>query len=275
MSVVFFHIPRTGGSTIWHSLIQAATKRGVWIADLYYDSMQQYGEAHHAYDVLEKLGGLRVPRSSPNLLYHHHTRQNLTAILPPSENQYVTAVRDPVERFVSEIFLLKEGLINGKNHPHEAEKFGGKYFMDGWALEYYYEPEFYAAAANESLPIDELMLLAVERKVHENYYFNYFYSLLFGSTKEWASTYSGDPALIVKPLAREVKEKFAYIGIFPFMQRSVREISTLGGFQDFSSDALKHIENGSKKMPLARATRERLRDYFDLDYQFLDLIVNQ
>jgi hypothetical protein len=275
MSVVFFHIPRTGGSTIWHSLVKAAAKRGLWIGDLYSQSVQTYGDQFRAHDVLATIHGqlaaMNIPQSSPNVLYHHHTRQNITSQLPAGQNFYVTAVRDPVERFVSEVFHLRKALLDDRGRPREAGKPGAAESMRG---EHFYGTEFFNMLGSESVGTDELIQQVLKENLFSDYYINYFFSLLRGSVNNTESGYGGDTRLIFSVLMEEVREKFSYIGIYPFLDRSIAAICSLGGFSDNQvGNELVHIDNASGKPALMASTLADLRDYFSLDYQFLRGIV--
>jgi len=98
--LVFFHIPRTRGTSVWHQLAQFSDK-ALCCYDLNFETEQQYGLAIYARATLTRdLPKLRTPLDHP-LCIHHHVPVRLDDLLPGT--RYFAFFRDPVARFVSDL----------------------------------------------------------------------------------------------------------------------------------------------------------------------------
>jgi hypothetical protein len=55
MNIVFFHIPRTAGSSVWHSLVESFYEiENLGIGDTYFESFKKYGCVNHEVEILEE-----------------------------------------------------------------------------------------------------------------------------------------------------------------------------------------------------------------------------
>jgi hypothetical protein len=257
MAVVFFHLPRTGGSTVWHTSSHLAAQHGVPVTDLYHKSQVLRGSPHHPLDTLRdikaSLGG-----APPAGLIHHHSFQNLTAELPPDEHHYATILRDPVDRFVSEMFHLRGLMRQDKDLRAEI--------IASIAPE---GAEFLAALLDESAPPDKLVLIAAEQPYYQNYYLNAFWQFLFGDPAG-----PQDPPLmpewVIPALAYAVRSRFCLIGRFPDMHGMVRQMMSLAGLEDTANFQLVRVANGSAIPALLPETLARLRALHRMDYLFFE-----
>lgn len=278
MSTVFFDIPGTGGTAVWSNLAKIAESRSRMAADLYGQSVALFQDACHPVETLaildEHLAQTGIDRNDSRILYRHGTKQNISAWLSPEESQYVTILRDPVERFVSEIVALRARLASGGDRSEDGRcelPSGGKWNP----VEEYYSEAFYARAADPTVSIDDLLLSYIEDESHKNYYINYFFSLFWGNPAERESKYSGDCRCILPTLAHFVREKFTHIGIYPSIGKTLYEISTASGFRSPARNEMERRSQETALPPLLPATQNKLRAFSEFDYQFLELVFRQ
>lgn len=102
--LVFLHIPRTGGSNLWHSCAHswAENSDSLWILDLHHESRARFGNPNHASNVISVFRKL-ISEDKRNLFIHHHTNFGIWRLLGTSFD-YFTMLRDPVERYISNYF---------------------------------------------------------------------------------------------------------------------------------------------------------------------------
>jgi hypothetical protein len=73
--LVFYHIPRTGGSSIWHALAACAARAEVPIVDLFHQAREDYGSPEYVYNVLTERQKLLRNKYA---LIHLHTPHNIS-----------------------------------------------------------------------------------------------------------------------------------------------------------------------------------------------------
>ncbi len=115
--LVFFHIPRTGGSSIWHALAAAADVADVPIVDLFHLARQDYGCSDQAYSVLTERQQFVRERST---LIHLLTPHNIGYFFDAANVVYATVVRDPIDRFLSDMCHLREALPQSTDGDRET-----------------------------------------------------------------------------------------------------------------------------------------------------------
>jgi len=258
MAVVFLHLPRTGGSTVWHSAAHLAARHGVPAIDLFYHSERICGSPHQPLAALRdiKAGGAAPLQG----LIHHHSTRNITGELSPDEHHYATILRDPVERLVSDTFHLR-GLMR-RDAAFSAE-IAAATGPEG--------SEFLAALLDESVSPDRLVLLAAEQPCYKNYYLNSFWQFLFSDPAE-PQDLPPIPEWVIPALAFAVRSRFCLIGRFPDIHRMVGQMINLAGIEEEENFQLTHVANGSPTPALRPETLERLRVLNRAEYRFLEAL---
>ena len=264
MAVVFFHIPRTSGSTVWHSLARLAPENGIEIFDLYHRSQQLFSSPYYTLNALEDLHP-KIAANGPRAIVHHHTSQNITAALCPEHNKYVTILRDPAERLISETFHLSAILReNREGMQHEI-----KY------LDQLLSPAFLSKLADPSAAPDELVASAAAEPFYRNYYINAFWQLFFSTPKQDAPALQTVPETVLPAVAFAVANRFHFIGRFGRVEDSLRAISGLAGMTTKPEAQIVHIQNGSRIPPLRPETVELVRQLNKADYKFVERVMRQ
>ena len=155
--LVFFHIPRTGGSSVWHALAEKAELQGIPIIDLYHEAVVKFSDPSKT---IEAISDRQRFLRRTTCLIHHHTS---TKIQNYFDNQplYATVVRDPFDRFISDIKHLS---------AHKRSSKAG-------AIE---ELELMRDMADPSVDTRSLIDIYSRTDYFQNYYRNWFGSLLLG-----------------------------------------------------------------------------------------------
>ncbi len=260
MAVVFFHIPRTSGSSVWHSLTRRAVASGVGVFDLYAHARRLTGSP---YNTQAALGDIlaRGAGSVERGLFHHHTRRNICALLPPERHHYVTVLRDPVERFISEIFHLRAFVRNGPNFWSPERRH----------LRHLLSRPARAALGRRVVCPDELLLCAAAEPFYRDFYINSFWELMFGDEAAARAPFQSVGPEVAPRVAAAVRDRFAHIGRFSEVEGSVGAIAALAALPG-GADGVVRVKNGVGKPVLRAETLARLRAENAADYQFLAMI---
>lgn len=112
---VFCHIPRTGGSSIWHQLARLSGN-GLNIYDLFYETGQLYGgDLNFTRTVLNEDRNKLAAPMNYWLVVHHHIHIRIGDLFKVRRPVYITFIRDPLSRFVSDLRWNVRLFHDGKN----------------------------------------------------------------------------------------------------------------------------------------------------------------
>ncbi|WDU63941.1 hypothetical protein LRS56_05320 [Pseudomonas poae] len=270
--MIFLHIHRTGGSTLWHTLSNAATRQNHQVIDLYYESWAAFQNPFSTVDAIEKMNadGRQINWNDDALLIHHHTRQNIGNSLPSEALYYATIIRDPVDRFISEVFHIRKLLMEGAELTEEFSFYGGEFT---WYREVLGE-SLYTMFMQETVDPDELLIAASKCPYYQNFYFNVFWSALINDQSTFTPTYR--PSNITEgqrhKLVTAVREKFAYIGRYPQLKRAISAVAYLSGLSINPDADLVHVKNASNKPDIRPETLAILRKANEDEYLLLEML---
>ncbi|MFJ4142005.1 hypothetical protein [Pseudomonas sp. NPDC089734] len=265
MALMFFHIPRTGGSTVWHSLAGVAARQNKTIADLYHQSREITGHpfapeeaVQYFHDFLKQTGLC----FNEDVIYHHHTYQHVPYLLDSDQLQRVTLIRDPASRLVSEAFYMRRFIREEQAKIDAGEAPSEDYVVQ---REQYGEVLFHEMIAADVDP--DALVLGFARH-HQNYYLSYF-SHFVKSRYGW-ETFDEVSAL---GLAQEVRQLFIWIGQFPALGEFMQVCGLLADLDISVKQDMQHITNGSAAPELKEETLAQIRAINKLDYLFTDSLL--
>lgn len=270
--MIFFHIHRTGGSTVWQTLSKAAISQNRPVIDLYFESWMSNQNPFDTPSIIEKMvaDGMQIAWDSESLLVHHHTRQNIEQLLPNLSHTYATIIRDPVDRFISEVLHIRKLLMHGAaltdNFPfYEAEHV--------WYRNVLGEPLYRLFLMKDSDP-DELLTKASNCPYYKDFYFNTFWSALKGRNRSINPTHfmTAIDADRRRMLVDAICDKFFYIGQFPQLKRTISNIAYLTDLAINLETDLVHVDNKTTKPCLQPTTLDVLRRANEDEYLFLSML---
>ena len=222
-TVVFYHLLRTGGSSIWASLWYSAAQDSKHHWDLYHTARTRFGDNRLVYKAVqyEQENSGRQP-----CVIHHHIP---LAITPCTEvnTTATTIVREPIERFLSEVQHGMSLLAGEMDDVHKAGCISAENELlgSGWPAELI-----------ERVKRDHLSFLQTVEATQSYKHFNSYYQLWFArfcypqlSALSYQETYEKLPSLA--DLATKIMRNFSYIGRFPDIQRATLAMARLAGLR--------------------------------------------
>lgn len=255
---VFVHVPRTAGSSVWHHLAYQGADEQIGVYDIYHESIQRFGVPGCADrflpDVLRQI-------DMPDCFFHHHSRDSIFEIFDEYETVFATLLRDPVERFVSDVFhfrrFFRSAAATGR-------------LSDG--ITEYWSKTFTASLTNADLTVRELLDRASREPSFRNFYVDFFASFCWNVPRR-ASADSPVPvysAQEIRKLAEEMRRRFQVIGWFGSLQRSFSEIQQAFRLPSECAPLTNTINTGHDKPRLSPREWRRYASAFEADYQLLD-----
>ncbi|MEN1834256.1 hypothetical protein AAIM60_15320 [Pseudomonas lijiangensis] len=267
MALMFFHIPRTGGSTVWHSLAGVAARQNKIVADLYHQSREITGHPFAPQEAIQFFHDFLKQTNlcfDSDVIYHHHTYQHDPYLLGSDELQRVALIRDPATRLVSEAFHMRRFLLGDHENIAAGQPPSQEYEFH---RKLYSEELFRELIASEVDP-DALVLHFARH--HQNYYLSYFSGFLHPELVEGVTDEAG--ALGV---AREVGQAFMWVGQFPALGEFLQACGLLADLDISIEQDMQHVANGSSIPVLKEETLAQVRAINSLDYVFTDALLKK
>jgi len=256
--LVFYHIPRTGGSSIWHALAASAAGAEVPVVDLFHHAREDYGSSDCVYNVLTERQKLLRERSA---LIHLHTPHNISYFFEEFNILYATIVRDPVDRFISDVCHLRRTLSNMADAERQTLITSARW-----------QTAFADAMLAGNAPIDALLEMAAQEAFFRDYFYHHFYGLLCQKPLPQITYQLPQSSEDIRDLAEVVRTKFAYIGRFPQVADSYHRIAELFALpHDRDAEFAFHI-NKLDSHQIVPDRRERFAEAFRTSYELLSAL---
>lgn len=257
MNFLFIHIPRTGGSSIWHRLVALATQNGTGICDIYHESKITFGSPIRASRIItstrNRIGTMRC-------MFHHHTDEPILNAFEDNNVVCSTVVRDPVDRFISEVFHCRAFL---RSCPATNDFL--EYHIQHWGRPYV------EALLQEDKDPHQLLDIASRVAFYSNYYTLYFSTLLGMCPAGAALSWRGSTALNnVRELATLVESRISVIGRFDLLQSAFSQTVRLFEIGSGAEQLDLHMNRRACEASLSGSDRRRYRRIFSLDYHLLE-----
>lgn len=262
--LIFFHLAKTGGSSIWSALIAVASSMSpsVPIIDLYHNSRTHYHSVTDIHEVLEDFR--EFIRDNGRVLMHHHTAYPIGPFLD-RDPLYTTIIRDPVDRFISEVNHSRAVLRGEGDDLHQKGVIDPKVEMEGrgWSR------DLIEQAISDNVSFEKLLECALQEPSLVRYYYWNFYHLLLGRPDAYLPKSLPSELPPDEVLADLVRSKFAYIGRFPFVFKAYLKIAQIYGFPaSLSKETFPHLLQRNSR-ELIPGLRNDLRSAFQAEYAFL------
>ncbi len=258
---MFVHVPRTGGSSIWHCLSAAALQKRRLVCDLYHESVKEHGTPAWPNEAIACVMTLQPGAS---FVIHHHTPQPLQRGSGAHRMLYATILRDPIERFVSDVFHLRRTFRGNLLDARMIE-----FVCSGWS-----SPLRRMMRQSPDPDPHELLDTAAADGFFRDYYLSYFSALLDDEPGDgwinWPNRTTDSHAL--RSLAVRVFRRFEVIADFTDLERAYSMIASAFELRDVAGRLNRHLNPGHTRPAFYEWARLRYEQLFAGDYQLLDEI---
>jgi hypothetical protein len=255
---VFVHVPRTAGSSIWHHLAYQGADEGIGVYDIYHESLQKFGvpgcsDRFLADDIRQ------IDLSS--CLFHHHSRESVFEHFAAHETVFATLLRDPVDRFISDVFHFRRVFRNAAASGRLAD-----HITRSWS------EHFTSSLCQADLPDGELLKRAARERTFQNFYVQFFATMCW-NVPQAESLNSPVPSYTsqeIHQLAQDIRRHFQVIGWFGTLQQSLSDIQAAFQMSSGGMPLTHTINKGHDRPLIGPAQRLRYSAAFEADYQLLD-----
>jgi hypothetical protein len=269
-NAIFLHVPRTGGSSLWHSLVPIAMGAGGDICDIYHECKLRFGSPAFAAECLKQF---QTELGDRKCLFHHHTMESIAGALRAGRTVYATVLRDPVDRFISEVNHCKTVAAQSDfrrcitSDGRESASYDFTKFVD--YHEQQWGAEFVGGLIRDELSTEELLEIAVEQAYFRNYYVRWFSSLLetvplpraAGRPTRWDD---------IASLAAAIRSRVETIGAYEDLPGAFKTIAACFQLPECPTELQLRINVASSRPTVSKSDRERYVKSFELDYWLLE-----
>lgn len=252
---VFIHVPRTGGSSIWHSLV-ALAGRNRGICDIYHQTRATFGSPIRGGEIVD---AVRQKVGDLPCLFHHHTSEPICDHFAPEESVFATVLRDPVDRFASEVIHSRNFLRTCGDPKFVA------FHERHWGRQYV------RALLSDDLTPRELLNAAMASTFLHNYYTKYFSNLL-GFRAAIADTETITSGEYLSRLAEAIRSRIAVITRFEDLQTAYSKIVVAFALGSGDERLERTINASAVKREEIKAERAHYRRLFRTDYALMEML---
>lgn len=222
--LIFFHLLRTGGSSTWKALSEAASRQGLPVCDIYHQARSLYGNNTAVHSAMYDLQ--QFVRSN-DCLIHHHTPFCLAPYFDHTIH-YTTILRDPVDRFISEVNHTRHLLAGDIDSVHMAGQISPKAEVIGLG----WPQELIDMAQDQSVDLSSLLLHAAKHPHFSRYYTVWFNRLLDPELSKQPYEKALASNIDSPALSNRIKSAFSYIGSFKNLSDSIQAIGSDYGLRN-------------------------------------------
>jgi hypothetical protein len=248
INLLLIHIPKTGGSSVWHALAAEADLQSIPIIDLHHEAKVKFFDSSKTLEAISDRQRLLRERTC---LIHHHVEIKIQNYFD-SPPLYATIVRDPFDRFLSHLnFFSKKRRSPGSE---------GDVLLDPM--------EMLKVIDDPSKDIYSLIDICSGSEYYQNYFRNWFGKLLLGR-----NGFGGDEDIkdVHDPrFPAYVRKAFKNISCFTDLSKALSEIASSFGLPH-GNFKLGHMLKTSKDH-LPENARFKYSSRFEKDYCFLEEI---
>jgi hypothetical protein len=259
--LVFFHLLRTGGSSTWKALSEAGARQGLPICDIYHQARSRYGDntAVHAamYD-------FQHFARSRDCLIHHHAPY---CIAPYFDNpiNYTTILRDPVDRFISEVNHVRRILTGDLDSVHKAGQITPANEVRGLG----WPQHLIDMAVDHSVSLSSLITQAAQHPHFSRYYTIWFSRLLDAELSKGSYHNSLTARFDLHELTQRIQAAFLSIGSFKRLPSSIQILARAYDLPDADTSGWINRRFSETILPELRLT---LKPCFTDDYTLIQAL---
>jgi hypothetical protein len=119
MNYIFYHIPRTGGASLWFSIANSIDHGEMHVLDTAYESISRYQCPRHEDELLEFF--VKETQGRPSII-HVHSRFNIpllpNTVLISSDREYTAWKKSMIWAHINLIFLQRDRVVDTCIHPN-------------------------------------------------------------------------------------------------------------------------------------------------------------
>jgi hypothetical protein len=258
-NLVFFHFLRCGGSSVWAALWNQARTLGVPFLDIYHEARVKHGNNLACENVFR--GNAHVLNHKV-VIMHHHVPVCLEPFLG-NNISFFTVVRDPVDRFLSELRHCVGLLRMHRIDPvHELGTINAETEIEGSG----WPQKLIQMARLHHTTFEELITQALQYEHFRSYYKLWFARLL--NVKPHQSWYgvSRTNRYNVDEIVSAIERKFVGVYDFRNLKQAVDSMANKMGIPGANSGL--HL-NATSPSETNQINRYRLAESFKNEYALL------
>ena len=119
MNYIFYHIPRTGGASLWISIANSIDHQKMHVLDTAHESISRYQCPRHEDELLEFF--VKETQGRPSII-HVHSRFDIpllpNTVLISLEREYTAWKKSLIWAHINSIFLYRDRIVDFCIHPN-------------------------------------------------------------------------------------------------------------------------------------------------------------
>ena len=119
MNYIFYHIPRTGGASLWFSIANSINHKKMHVLDTAHESISRYHCPRHEGELLEFF--VKETQGRPSII-HVHSRFDIpllpNTVLISLGREYTAWKKSLIWAHINSIFLYRDQIVDTCTHPN-------------------------------------------------------------------------------------------------------------------------------------------------------------